>query len=119
MSKPRHVKEIVLLSIFLIASFGVGIVSFTTSNKQARNTTAAQAASNVDNYCRKGVYYVKNPNNISEEISCGRGTCGGVSYEGTASINAQSNGKCWWGSGDCGPACHGLVPLCCYKMAET
>ncbi len=119
MSKVRHVKEIILLTLFLLASFAVGIVSFLSSNPQARNTTSAQAASNIDNSCKNGIYYVKNPNKTSEEISCGRGVCGGVSYEGTANINWESAGKCWKGNSDCGPACQGLVPLCCYKMAET
>ncbi len=119
MSKIRHVKEIILLTLFLLASFAIGIVSFLSSNQQARNTTSAQAASNVDNSCRNGIYYVKNPDKTNEEISCGRGVCGGVSYEGTKGIDHVRAGKCWVGTSACGPACKGLVPLCCYKMAET
>lgn len=119
MSKGRHVKEILLLSLFLLASFGVGVISFISSNQQARNTTSAQAASNWDSLCRDGVYYVKNPNG-SGEIPCGRApNCDGRSYESMAGIDYRSNGKCWIGSGSCGPACKGQVPLCCYKMAES
>jgi hypothetical protein len=113
----KHVREILLLTVFLIIAFTIGISSNFLNKSQTRTTSAF--AAEADNYCRNGVYYVKNPDNPNGELSCGRGVCDGVSYEGTASIDAKGNGKCWWGDSDCGPACKGYVPLCCYKMAET
>lgn len=120
MSKLRHVKEIILLTLFLVASFSVGIISFISSNQQTKNTTSAQAASNWDSLCRDGVYYVKDPNG-NGEIGCGRApNCDDTSYGDTAGIAWNGkNGSCWVGSGSCGPACKGFVPLCCYKMAES
>lgn len=120
MSQQRHVREIILLILFLVASFGVGVISFISSNQQVTNTTSAQAATNWDSLCRDGVYYVKNPNG-SGEIGCGRApNCDDTSYGDTAGIAWDGkNGACWVGSGACGPACKGFVPLCCYKMAES
>lgn len=117
MLKKHDIKRLLVLSGFLIGAFAVGILSTLLNNGQARTTSAF--AAEADDSCREGVYYVKNPDNTSQEISCGRGVCDGVSYSETAGINYSSAGKCWIGSGDCGPACKGLVPLCCYKMAET
>lgn len=117
MWKKHHVREILLLTAFLIIAFIIGISS-SFLNKSETRTTSAFAAE-ADDSCREGVYYVKNPDNPGEEISCGRGKCGGVSYEGTASIDHVKAGKCWVGNSACGPACKGFVPLCCYKMAET
>ena len=122
MWNKKHVKEIFLLAIFLVTAFGIGISS-TILNNQARNSTPAYAATDFDQYCRDGVYYVKSPKDGSE-ISCGRApNCDDTSYEDTAGIDYRSNGQCWiedyWGGDRCKAYCAGYVPLCCYKMAET
>ena len=45
MSMKRHVREILLLSVFLIGAFGIGITSVVLNGKtSARNTTAAEAS---------------------------------------------------------------------------
>lgn len=118
MSKVRHVKELILLSVFLIASFGVGVVSFISSNRQAKNTTSTFASSNkladvsLESYCKDGYYKIP-----GEPDKCSRAPgCGGSSYDSLNTKSKMPNPQSCTTNPN---ACGGAPPLCCYEMART
>lgn len=117
----RKNKNLKILLAFIFFGLAVLFTSLAINSYQLHLKSRAEESDPIiaDQHCEDGIYYVKNPNNTNEQISCGRGVCDGVSYSETANINHVSAGKCWVGTSTCGPACQGFVPLCCYKMAET
>lgn len=117
--RTREYKRLIILLIFGLTAAAILALTYYITN--VRQTTAAQAADNFDQYCNNGVYYIPKD---GKQISCGRApNCGGTDFDSADALPFRDNAECWvedyYGGNRCLAHCAGNIPLCCYRLEQT